>query len=128
MPSIATLIFSDWTYITTAYSDTGAVALAQAFHHNSTYTLRTYNIISDIGEVALAQASCCNSTLKRIDLRISDTGAAALATALYHNATLNLLDLCENCDFDAGAVVLAQALHQKSVLMDLITALVMQEQ
>ena len=103
-------------------SDAGAVALAQALHHNSTleWLLLSNNSISDAGAVALAQALHHNSTLVRLDLSnnsISDTGAVALAQALHHNSTLVWLDLYNNSISDAGAVALAQALHHTSTLV-----------
>ena len=52
--------------------------------------------ISDVGAVALAQALHHNSTPKWLDLSnssISDDGAVALAQALHHNSTLKWLDL-----------------------------------
>ena len=63
-------------------SDAGAVALAQALHHNSTLTVLdlSNNSIGDAGEVALAQALHRNSTLTRLDLSnnsIGDAGAVA---------------------------------------------------
>ena len=97
-------------------NNTGAVALAQALHHNSTleWLYLSNNSISDAGAVALAQALHHNSTLKKLDLSnnsISDAGAVALAQALHHNSTLKGLDLSNNSISDAGAVALAQALH-----------------
>ena len=74
------------------------------------------NSISDAGAVALAQAFHHNSTLKELDLSnnsISDAGAVALARALHHNPTLEWLVLSNNSVSDAGAVALAQALHHK---------------
>ena len=102
-------------------SECGAVALAQALHHNSTLErLDLYNNnISDGGVVALAQALHHNSTLDRLDLynnNISDGGAVALAQALHHNSTLKMLFLSNNNISDAGAVALAQALHHNSTL------------
>ena len=55
--------------------------------------------ISDAGAVALAQALHHNSTLKVLDLSnnsISDAGAVAIAQALHHNPTLERLDLSDN--------------------------------
>ena len=102
-------------------SDAGAVALAQALHHNSTLTKLdlSNNSISDAGAAALAQALHHNSTLTKLDLSnnsISDAGAAALAQALHHNSTLTKLDLSNNSISDAGTVALAQALHHNSTL------------
>ena len=102
-------------------SDGGAVALAQALHHNSTLEklYLSNNSISDGGAVALAQALHHNSTLEKLDLSnnsISDAGAVALAQALHHNSTLKELDLSNNSISDGGAVVLAQALHHNSTL------------
>ena len=109
----------------TNISDAGAVALAQALHHNS--TLReldlSNNSISDAGAVALAQAFHHNSTLKELDLSnssISDAGAVALARALHHNSTLEWLVLSNNSVSDAGAVALARALHHNSTLRRLV--------
>ena len=108
----------------TGISDAGAVAVAQALHHNS--TLRrldlSNNSISDAGAVALAQALHHNSTLWKLDLSnnsIGDAGAVALAQALHHNSTLGELDLSNNSIGDAGAVALAQALHHNSTLWKL---------
>ena len=102
-------------------SDTGAVALAQALHHNSTlYWLNLpNNSIGDAGAVALAQPLHHNSTLNVLDLSnnsISDAGAVALAKALHHNSTLKQLSLSNNSISDAGAAALAQALHHNSTL------------
>ena len=105
-------------------SDGGAVALAQALHHNITLKeldLSTNNII-DGGAVALAQALHHNSTLKELDLstnNISDGGAVALAQALHHNSTLKELDLFNNNISDGGVEALAQALHHNSTLKEL---------
>ena len=106
-------------------SDAGAVAVAQAFHHNS--TLRRLNLsnnsISDAGAVAIAQALHHNSTLEGLYLSnnsISDAGAVALAQALHHNSTLGGLNLSNNSISDAGAVALAQALHHNSTLKWLV--------
>ena len=65
-------------------TDAGAVALAQALHHNSI-----------VEELYLSNNS------------ISDAGAVALARALHHNSTLRMLDLFNNSISDAGAVALA---------------------
>ena len=105
-------------------SDAGAVALAQALHHNSTLTQLNLsnNSISDAGAVALAQALHHNSTLTHLYLSnnsISDAGAVALAQALHHNSTLTHLYLFNNSISDAGAVALAQALHHNSTLTHL---------
>ena len=105
-------------------SDAGAVALAQALHHNSTLKdlYLSNNRISDAGAVALAQALHHNSTLKDLYLsnnRISDAGAVALAQELHHNSTLKDLYLSNNRISDAGAVALAQELHHNSTLKDL---------
>ena len=82
-------------------SDAGAVALAQALHHNSTlkWLYLSNNDISDGGAVALAQALNYNSTLKWLYLsnnNISDGGAVALAQALHYNSTLKELYLSGN--------------------------------
>ena len=82
-------------------SDAGAVALAQALHHNSTLERLhlSDNSISNAGAVALAQALHHNSTLKELHLSntsISDAGAVALAQALHHNSTLERLGLFGN--------------------------------
>ena len=82
-------------------SDAGAVALAQALHHNSTleWLNLSNNSIGDAGAVALAQALHHNSTLKELNLSnnsIGDAGAVALAQALHHNSTLKELDLHGN--------------------------------
>ena len=105
-------------------SDAGAVALAQALHHNSTLKALylSYNSISDAGAVPLAQALHHNSTLEWLYLSnnsISDAGAVALAQALHHNSTLKELKLSNNSISDAGAVALAQALHHNSTLKEL---------
>ena len=102
-------------------SDDGAVALAQALHHNSTLEMLhlSNKNISDAGAVALAEALHHNSTLVDLDLsknNISDGGAVALAQALHHNSTLKRLDLSNNNISDGGAVALAQALHHNSTL------------
>ena len=100
-------------------SDDGAVALAQALHHNSTLVRLdlSNNSISDAGAVALSQALHDNSTVQWLDLSnnsISDAGAGALAHGLHHNYTLESLGLSNNSISDAGAVALAQALHDNS--------------
>ena len=106
----------------TQISDVGAVALAQALHHNSTLKvlpLSNYSI-SDAGAEALAQALQHNSTLECLNLSdnsISDTGALALAQGLHHNSTLKLLNLYNNSISDAGAVALAHGLQHNSTLM-----------
>ena len=105
-------------------SDAGALALAQALHHNSTLTdlYLSNNSISDAGAVALAEALHHNSTLTQLDLSnnsISDAGAVALAQALHHNSTLTQLYLSNNSISDAGAVALAEALHHNSTLTQL---------
>ena len=104
----------------TNISDAGAVALAQAFHHNTTlwWLNLSNNSISDAGAVALAQALHHNSTLLWLYLSnnsVSDAGAVALAQALHHNSTLRELDLSNNSISDAGAVALAQALHNSTL-------------
>ena len=105
-------------------SDAGAIALAQALHHNSTLDMLdlSHNNISDVGAIALAQALHHNSTLKGLSLsrnNISDAGATALAQALHHNSTLEKLYLSNNNISDAGATGLAQALHHNSTLKGL---------
>ena len=105
-------------------SDAGAVALAQALHHNSTLTdlNLSNNSISGAGAVALAQALHHNSTLTDLNLShnsISGAGAVALAQALHHNSTLTDLNLSHNSISGAGAVALAQALHHNSTLTEL---------
>ena len=102
-------------------TDAGAVALAQALHHNSTLKelYLSNNSIGDAGAVALAQALHHSSTLKELYLSnnsISDAGAVALAQALHHNSTLKELDLSNNIIRDVGAEALAQALHHNSTL------------
>ena len=105
----------------TQISDAGAVALAQALHHNSTLKvlpLSNYRI-SDAGAEALAQALHHNSTLEWLDLpnnSISGAGALALAQGLHHNSTLTLLNLYNNSISDAGAIALAQGLQHNSTL------------
>ena len=124
--SVLTLVL-EYSHVTSldwqirSISDAGAVALAQALHHNSTLErLNLYNnSISDAGAVALAQALHHNSTLQELYLSnnsISDAGAVALAQALHHNSTLVRLDLPNNSISDDGAVALAQALHHNSTL------------
>ena len=57
------------------------------------------NNISDGGAVALAQALHHNSTLERLELstnNIGDGGAVALAQLFHHNFTLKELDLSSN--------------------------------
>ena len=70
--------------------------------------------ISDAGAVALAQALHHNSTLEWLDLSnnsISDAGAVALAQALHHNSTLEELNLSGNGGIDKeGTHQLVQAL------------------
>ena len=105
-------------------SDIGAIALAQALHHNSTLKELnlSHNNLSDAGATALAQALHHNSTLKELNLshnNISDAGAIALAQALHHNSTLKELNLSHNNLSDAGATALAQALHHNSTLKEL---------
>ena len=102
----------------------GAVALAEALHHNSTLKelFLDNNSISDDGAVALAKALHHNSTLKRLYLSsnsISDDGAEALAQALCHNSTLEILDLSNNSISDYGAEALAKALCHNSTLKSL---------
>ena len=60
------------------------------------------NNISDVGAVALAQALHHNSTLDLSNNNISDSGAVALAHALHHNSTLKKLDLSNNNISDGG--------------------------
>ena len=112
------------TFSSNSISDAGAVALAQALHHNSTLLELNLsnNSISDAGAVALAQALHHNSTLLELNVSynsISDAGAVALAQALHHNSTLTELNLSKNNISDAGAVALAQALHHNSTLTEL---------
>ena len=102
-------------------SDAGAVAIAQALHHNSTLKqlYLSFNSISDVGAEAIAQALHHNSTLKQLYLSfnsISDVGAEAIAQALHHNSTLEQLCLSHNSISDTGAVAIAQALHHNSAL------------
>ena len=102
-------------------SDAGAIALAQALHHNSTLEKLYLNNtnISDVGATDLAQALHHNSTLKGLYLyhnNISDVGATDLAQALHHNSTLKELDLSKNNISNVGATDLAQALHHNSTL------------
>ena len=57
------------------------------------------NSISDVGAVALAEAIHHNSTLEALILsknNISNAGAVALARALHHNSTLKSLHLYDN--------------------------------
>ena len=104
----------------TQISDAGAVALAQALHHNTTMTVLklSENSIGDVGAVALAQALHHNSTLKMLYLSknsISDAGAVALAHALHHNSTLKRLDLGGNDGIgEEGTHQLIQALSVNS--------------
>ena len=73
--------------------------------------------ISDDGAVALSQVLHHNSTMQELDLSdnsISDAGAVALAQAL-HNSTMQKLDLSHNSISDDGAVALAQALHNSTM-------------
>ena len=104
----------------TGISDDGAVALAQALHHNTIQELYlSNNCISDTGAVALSQALHDNSTMKEMDLSnnsISDAGAVALAQALHHNSTMRWLNLSNNSISDTGAVALSQALHHNSTM------------
>ena len=73
-----------------------------------------FSQISDAGAVALAQALHHNSTLERLDLsnnNISDAGAVALAQALHHNSTLMGLTLDGNDGIgEEGTHQLVQAL------------------
>ena len=115
---------SDGTMKATCISDTGAVAVAQALHHNSTIQELdlSNNSISDDGAVALAQTLHHNSTIQELDLynnSISDDGAVALAQALHHNSTMQELDLYNNSISDDGAVALAQTLHHNSTMQKL---------
>ena len=115
---------SDDTMKATGISDDGAVALAQALHHNSTIQELdlSNNSISDAGAVALAQALHHNSTMKELYLSnnsISDAGAVALAQALHHNSTMKELYLSNNSISDDGAVALSQALHHNSTMKEL---------
>ena len=107
-----------WKYkvIITKASNTGAMALAQALHQNSTLEMLELSNsgISDAVAVALAKALHHNSTLTSLDLSnnsISDTGAVALAQALHHNSTLEWLHLDGNDDIgEKGTQRLVQAL------------------
>ena len=104
-----------------AIGDDGAVALAEALHHNSTLKelYLSTNSIGDDGAVALAKALHHNSTLKILYLSyngISDDGAVALAKALHHNSTLDGLILSDNSISDDGAEALAKALCHNSTL------------
>ena len=99
----------------------GAIAIAQALHHNSTLKLLklSNNSINDAGAVALAWALHHNSTLEWLKLSnnsINNAGAVALAQALHHNSTLEWLKLSNNSINDAGAVALGQALHHNRTL------------
>ena len=75
-------------------SDAGAVALAQALHHNSTLKelFLSNNNISDAGAVALAQAIHHNSTLKWLHLSgnngIGKEGTHHLVQALTENTSI----------------------------------------
>ena len=97
-------------------SDAGAVAVAQALHHNSTLTQLYFSnsSISDAGAVALADALHHNSTLTELNLSnssISDAGTVALAQTLHHNSTLTRLDLYGNDGIgEEGTHQLLQAL------------------
>ena len=51
--------------------------------------------------------------------KISDAGATVIAQALHHNSTLTVLDLSNNSVSDAGATAVAQALHHNSILWKL---------
>ena len=109
----------------TQISDAGAVALAQALHHNSTLKVLPWSnySIRDTGAEALAQALHHNSTLECLDLSdnsISGAGALALAHAFHHNSTLTLLNLYNNSIGDAGAVALAEGLQHNSTLKLLV--------
>ena len=111
-------------FVISGASDAGAVAMAQALHHNSTleWLFLSNNSISDVGAAALAQALHHNSTLSYLYLSnngISDAGAVAMAQALHHNSTLKELDLSNNNISDDGAVAMAQALHHNSTLKEL---------
>ena len=76
-------------------SDAGAVALAQALHHNSTWRRLNLsnNSISDAGAVALAQALHHNSTWRRLDLSYNDgigeEGTHQLVQALTVNTSIS---------------------------------------
>ena len=112
------------TFSSNSISDAGAVALAQALHHNSTLLELNLsnNSISDAGAVALAQALHHNSTLLELNVSynsISDAGAVALAQALHHNSTLTELNLSKNNISDAGTEALAQVIHHNSTLTQL---------
>ena len=107
-------------------SDTGAAALAQALHHNTTleWLHLSENSISDAGAAALAQAFHHNSTLERLYLpsnSISDAGAQTLAQALHHNSTLEELYLYGNEDIgEEGTYQLVKALTVNSNIKQLI--------
>ena len=107
----------------TQISDAGAVAIAQALHHNSTLKRLdlSQNSISDAGAVAIAQALHYNSTLEWLNLSdnsIGDTGAIALARGLHCNHTLKWLNLSGNSISEIGVVyiILAQPLQCNSIL------------
>ena len=94
-----------------------AEALAQAIQHNFIPLKRldlSNNSISDAGAVALAQALHHNSTLTKLVLSnnsISAAGAVALAQALHHNSTLTWLNLSGNDGIgEEGTHQLVQAL------------------
>ena len=79
--------------------DAGAVALAQALHHDSTleWLDLSYNVISDAGAVALAQALHHNSTLLGLYLSYNDAigreGAHQLVEALTVNTSITTYGL-----------------------------------
>ena len=98
-------------------SDAEAVYLARVIQRNFIPLKRlelSNNSISDAGAVALAQALHHNSTLTYLSLcnnSISDAGAVALAEALHHNSTLTLLKLYgSNGIGEEGTHQLVQAL------------------
>ena len=84
-------------------TDKGAVALADALHHNSTLQLLDLdrNSIGDEGAVALAEALCKNQSLQRFDLDrndgIGDRATGKFVETLTQNSSINKVILPRRC-------------------------------
>ena len=105
---------SDTTSLEQSNSACIVSAVIFALNHNYCKSLRLHtNGINNAGAVALAQALHHNSTLERLYLSnssISDAGAVALAQALHHNSTLQELFLSDDAIGEKGTHQLVQAL------------------
>ena len=66
--------------------------------------------------VSLGLGFCQAKIFKFMDMNIRDAGAEVLAQALHHNSTLEWLDLSNNSINDAGANALAQVLCHNPTL------------